>query len=433
MKFVCKSTPLKTEYMFRYTIAFLLLLTPLSFCHAQERGSLGRSLVSKYLECNDVEDKKEILETLNGLSATFDEVKEWIRAAADYKPQQYGLHRKLAPFGESHCEYFVYVPSSYVPDRAWPVVLALHGVGGRGSGQAMAWLKSSAHNDEFIFVAPTYGSGLWWEEAAERLVLSVLNTVKQDYHIDTNKVYLTGFSSGGHGVWYFAIRYPWLFAAINPIAGECPHPSLLANLMHVPACIVHGAKDTVIPVEAAIDAYSRLEKLNYRVIYKELPELRHRFPSSETEVVLDWFRINKRQPYPKRITFATESTQYSMSYWIEITEFSEWVGQITGVSRDMRGRLAKPQTFPETATVRADVVEEKNEIHLGTDGIKALRLYLDNGLVNLDKPLNVYINGKAVFSSKVDIRIQTILETARKRNERDVLFSTYIDVKVPTE
>jgi len=173
--------------------------------------------------------------------------------------------------------------------------------------------------------------------------------------------------------------------------------------------------------------------LNYRVVYKELPEQRHRFPSSEIEEVLNWFRANKRHPYPKQIKFATESARYSTSYWVKITQFSELVGQVTGVGRDMGGQLTRPNAFPATASVMAEAKDGKNEIHLVTEGIKALRLYLDSGLIDMDNPLNVYINGTAVFSGKVTVSAQTILDTAKIRNDRDALFSAYLDLSVPTE
>ncbi len=389
-------------------------------------------MVRKYLASTDGDEQKNIIKELDGLRVSFDKIKEWVGISTDYTSRQSGIYRELMPVGDKKGEYFAYIPSDYRPDRPWPVVLALHGVGGSGYGQLMGWLKSSAYKDDFIFIAPTYGPGLWWNEEGERILLSVVDKVKHDYSIDTNRIYLTGFSSGGHGVWYMAIRYPSLFAAVNPVGAECPLPYLLINLEHVPVYIIHGLRDMVIPVEAARDACSRLEKLNYRVVYKELPDLKHQFPVSKTGEVLDWFRTNKRSLYPKRIKFSTDSRKYSVSYWIEITEFSELVGQVAGVSRDISGRLIKPELFSETATIDAEVRDEVNEIHLTTNGVKALRLYLGDDLINMERPLRVYINGKAVYFGKVERSVRTILDTVKKRNDREALFSEYLDIIVPS-
>lgn len=374
---------------------------------------------------------EDILNTINKLNVSVNKVKEWVAASGNYLPQEPGLHRKLAPVGERKGEYFVYVPPSYTPDKSWPVILALHGVGSIGYEQIMAWLKFSTHNDEFILVGPTYGPGLWWNEEAEKLVLSVLDQVKHEYHVDTNRIYITGFSSGGHGTWYIAIRYHWLFAAANPIAGECPIPSLLVNLIHVPVYVIHGAKDMVIPVEAARDAHSKLEKLGYRSIYKEMPELKHRFPATQINEVLDWFRTNTRSPYPDKIRFSTESVRYPVSYWVEVVEFTELVGQTTNILRDSSRHPVITEGISVNATIEGDVRKDNNEIHLKTREIKALRLYLGDKLINTEKPLQVYINGKIVYSGKVDESIRVVLDTVKKRKDRKVLFSAYLDLNVP--
>lgn len=420
--------------MYKYPSALVLLifLIPSSICLGKGNESHGQQLVSRYLRSTDTNEMEEIFKTISELNVSVNEVKKWVTAAADYLPHKPGLHRKLASVGERKGEYFVYVPSSYVPGKPWPVVLALHGVGANGYEQVMAWLKFSTHNDEFILVGPTYGPGLWWNEEAEKLILSVFDQVKREYHIDTNRVYITGFSSGGHGAWYMAIRYPWLFAATNPIAGECPIPSLLVNLLHVPVYIVHGVKDMVIPVEAARDARLRLEKLGYRFMYKELPELKHRLPVTQINEVLDWFRLNTRSLYPKEIQFSTDSTRYPVSYWIEIGEFTGLVGQISGIRRDPLRQPVRPEGLSVHATIEANIKEEDNEIYLKTREIKALRLYLGDKLIHMEKPLRVYINGKVVYSGKVDESVRVVLDTVKKRKDRNALFSAYLDLKVPT-
>ncbi|MCF6159200.1 MAG: hypothetical protein E3K32_11695 [wastewater metagenome] len=415
-------------HKYLYTLLIFVLLIPP--CFGQVAEPEGQLLIRRYLENTGKDEMEEILTSLEGLKVRLDKMKEWITASASYPPQQVGLQRKLISLGERKGEYFVYIPSNYVPDTSWPVVMALHGVGESGYRSIMAWLRSSAHNDDFIFIAPSYGIGLWWKDEAENLVLSILERIKQDYHIDTNRIYLTGFSSGAHGTWYMAIRYPDLFAAISPIAGECPTPSLLGNLLHVPVYILHGTRDMVIPVEAARDAYARLKKLGYSVIYEELPEEKHRFPMAESEKVLHWFRSSTRSLYPKMISFSTESTRYSALYWIEITQFSELVGQVSGVQRDISGHLIRPERFPVTAAVEAQVKDADNEIHLTVQGVKEVRLYLDDRLIDMERPLSVYINGRMVFSGKINGSLRALLETVKKRNDREALFSAYVDLKV---
>ncbi len=50
--------------------------------------------------------------------------------------------------------FSLYVPESYTPDRAWPLVVALHGGMGHGRGFLWSWLRD-ARSFGAILVAPT--------------------------------------------------------------------------------------------------------------------------------------------------------------------------------------------------------------------------------------------------------------------------------------
>ena len=70
-------------------------------------------------------------------------------------------------------------------------------------------------------VAPTNRRpyGFNWEEWGRLDALEVLDIVKERYNIDENRIYLTGHSMGGHGVWHIGSLFPDRFAAIGPSAG----------------------------------------------------------------------------------------------------------------------------------------------------------------------------------------------------------------------
>ena len=50
--------------------------------------------------------------------------------------------------------FSLYVPEYYTPDRAWPLVMALHGGSGDGRGFLWSWLRD-ARSFGAILVAPT--------------------------------------------------------------------------------------------------------------------------------------------------------------------------------------------------------------------------------------------------------------------------------------
>jgi hypothetical protein len=120
----------------------------------------------------------------------------------------------VAGLGSGTQKYYLYVPANYTSTRAWPVVLALHGVAPYPDTYA-EWTRdnwiSTASAGEFIVAAPVahdqvdvYGTpGVTWlvrpaspndydEFAAIRADLEAA------YNIERTRVYGWGFSSGGH-------------------------------------------------------------------------------------------------------------------------------------------------------------------------------------------------------------------------------------------
>ena len=95
--------------------------------------------------------------------------------------------------------------------------LSLHGASVEAINQSGSYYpKTWGH-----IVAPTnrrpYGYN--WEDWGRMDALEVLDIVKKKFNINESRIYLTGHSMGGHGVWHIGSLYPDQFAAIGPSAG----------------------------------------------------------------------------------------------------------------------------------------------------------------------------------------------------------------------
>jgi predicted peptidase len=148
--------------------------------------------------------------------------------------------------------YLVSFPDTYQDDlqRDWPLLLFLHGADERGSDlqkvRRHGPLATSAPNNlPFVVVAPQCPDGEWW--AADR-VGALVDECREAYRIDERRIYATGISMGGTGVWDLAARRPGLFAAVAPVCGRAD-PIRARALRDVPVWAVHGAQDSVIPPE----------------------------------------------------------------------------------------------------------------------------------------------------------------------------------------
>ena len=101
--------------------------------------------------------------------------------------------------------FSLYVPEYYAPDRAWPLVMALHGGSGDGRGFLWSWLRD-ARSFGAILVAPTAtGSStstkntwaLMGQDIDTPNLARILDFVRGRWNIDPTKLLLTGMSDGG--------------------------------------------------------------------------------------------------------------------------------------------------------------------------------------------------------------------------------------------
>ncbi|MFO0837563.1 MAG: alpha/beta hydrolase-fold protein [Phycisphaerae bacterium] len=208
-------------------------------------------------------------------------------ASAASQPETHGpsgfLYRRVA-YENREYPYCVFVPPAYTPERAWPVILFMHGSGEGGDdgflqtdvGLGRA-LRRYYRMIPAIVVMPQAPMGTPWVGPMSRMALRCVEDVSRDYHLDPNRVYLTGLSLGGMGAWALAAELPDRFAAVAPLCGS-GDPKTAAKLKDVPIWAFHGGADTAVPVEGsramvqAIRAaggtlikYSEVEKAGHNV------------------------------------------------------------------------------------------------------------------------------------------------------------------------
>lgn len=121
--------------------------------------------------------------------------------------------------------YLEYLPQGYKNSSGkYPVVISLHGVKEKGNSLSdvprvanVGLPKYVKYGQQypFILISPQLKTsmGKWTGD----YVMQVLNHVRKSLRIDESRIYLTGLSLGGGGVWSVAGTHPETFAAILPI------------------------------------------------------------------------------------------------------------------------------------------------------------------------------------------------------------------------
>jgi phospholipase/carboxylesterase len=195
---------------------------------------------------------------------------------------------------QSRGGFSVYVPEYCTPDRAWPLVMALHGGSGNGRGFLWRWLRD-ARSLGAILVAPTALGATWalmGEDADTANLSRILETVRSRWNIDSSKLLLTGMSDGGTFSYVTGLESASPFTHLAPVAATF-HPLMAQmadadRLRGLPIHIVHGALDWMFPVETARQSRDALTAAGANVTYREVDNLSHCYPREMNAPMLKW-------------------------------------------------------------------------------------------------------------------------------------------------
>ncbi|AWV96948.1 carboxylesterase family protein [Arcticibacterium luteifluviistationis] len=158
-------------------------------------------------------------------------------------------------------DYFVYEPANYASHELnYPLLIFLHGIGERGDSQ----LNPDDLEKVLIHGPPKLIETAEWHPSYPFLVVSPQLSIRAKtwsvtelddfisyligkYRVNEGRVYLTGLSIGGQGVWDYGAQYgrEGMVAALLPLCGS-GDLSQIENLKQLPIWAFHGADDGLI-------------------------------------------------------------------------------------------------------------------------------------------------------------------------------------------
>jgi len=175
--------------------------------------------------------------------------------------------------------YRVYVPKSYTAEEPVPLLIVFHML--TGSGRTVEWLthfNSIAEREGFIVVYPdgykaswAEGSGLYaadQERVDDVLFTSALiDKLTNEYAIDTNRVFATGFSSGGFMVQRLGCELSDKVTAIATV-GATLYKNILptcSSQAALPVLMIHGMADQGVRWDGSLEYASVGETVQFWV------------------------------------------------------------------------------------------------------------------------------------------------------------------------
>jgi predicted peptidase len=180
----------------------------------------------------------------------------------------------------SRLNYIVTFPKQYEEtNENFPFILFLHSQAERGTDinllvkkdnrDCLAPLALKDKQFSFITISPLCPKNFGWPFIDRRLNL-LLKDVTRKYRINNSKIYLTGVSMGGMGVWSLAMDHPRWFAAIAPISGCIIFPLTRMKpraVKNIPIWAFHDRFDTTLPIKLEESKIMRVIKAGGNVKY----------------------------------------------------------------------------------------------------------------------------------------------------------------------
>lgn len=184
--------------------------------------------------------------------------------------------------------------------KKYPLVLFLHGAGGRGTNNVAqltdaGFCPGLLNSVKFVETYPCFmiapqvpETNRWvevgWELNAHtmpeqpgaqlRMALELVKQCAAELPVDTSRLYITGISMGGFGTWDAIQREPDLFAAAAPICGG-GDTAQAAKLTGIPIWEWHGDQDTAVKTQRSRDMIAAIQKAGGNPIYSELKGVGH--------------------------------------------------------------------------------------------------------------------------------------------------------------
>lgn len=385
-------------------------------------------------------------------AVSFDQVWSRLKTGRTYRAEPTGRIELPSVDHGTRLDNVLEVPPEYVPSRSWPLRVTLHGGVGRpapraGDEPARPLANRIPGAPELVLHPRAWAQSEWWTAGQVENILTLLDTVKRRYNVDESRVYLTGISDGGTGVYFLAMRQATPWAACLPLNG---HPSVLANpdvgadgqlypanLANCPLRIVNGGRDRLYPaasVAPLVEMFKHggipLEFQVYEAAGHDTswwPEERARFEA--------FLAARPRQAHPARVSWETERVdRYNRFRWVVIDRLGARPSDVA-LEDVNRFSPATTLTIPlydrSKPSGRVDAVRAGNSIEVTTRGVRELTLLLSPDAVDFAKPVVVKLNGRPVHDAVLAKDANVLQKWAARDNDRTMLYAAELHLTVP--
>ncbi len=291
-----------------------------------------------------------------------------------------------------------------------------------GGGNAPADLNTQQWRNQLFLYAPAEGVyvapraavddwNMWFRPHIDTLFTKLIRAAVLKADVNPDKVYLMGYSAGGDGVYRLAPRLADHWAAAAMMAGH-PGESSPLNLRNIGFTLWMGGND---------GAYDRNNLARYYA--EKLDSLQAADPEGYVHDVhiqkgyghwmeradtlaVEWMSHFRRTPYPDRVVWRQEESNLREAFYYLSVPLDEAEGGME---------------------VRVD--KDGNVFDIVRNDYSALRIWLNDEMIDFSLPVEVRIDGRRVFRGKLERHERLIRHTVTHRSDPRYIFSAALEIR----
>lgn len=267
---------------------------------------------------------------------------------------------------------------------------------------------------EGIYLAPRAPQDLfnmWHVPYMDDFYDAIIQTGVVMANVNANRVYLTGYSAGGDGVYQIAPRMADRWAAAAMMAGH-PGDASAMNLRNIGFTIWVGALDTdynraglAAKWGVNLDALSVSYPGEYNHFVNVVPNKPH-WMDGEDAATIPWMAKFIRNPLPAKISWRQDDVKHTSFYWITTD------GTVTG----------NPELIIE---------RNGNNFTIIKSDYTTFNIGVNDDMIDFTQNVKITYNGNTIFDAKVNRNIESIYNSMNLRYDNNLVFSSYIKATIP--
>ncbi len=303
------------------------------------------------------------------------------------------------------------------PEKGRSLVISMHGGGGapkRVNDQQWENQKKLYEIEEGIYVAPrapTDSWNMWHQGHIDTLYTRLIENLIAIEDVNPDRVFITGYSAGGDGVFQLAPRMADQLAGAAMMAGH-PNETKPDGLRNLPFTLHMGGKDAAYNrntiAQTWSDKLAELKKSDaggYEHWAKIYPDKGHWMDREDREGV-KWMMKFDRNMVPEKVVWLQDDVLHARFYWLKVDPTNAKAGDLVVASR------------------------AGNKIAIEQAPKGKLTLLLRDDLLNLDDEVIVMKGEKEVWRGKATRTIAALHSTMLDRGDPSATFSAQVDVEL---